>query len=73
MTDPLKICISSPPDRERLVAEIFFGDEQWAELNQEGETLVLEFYPKADGNYWQLSFDEVIGALNDAKMRLAKT
>lgn len=37
MKDKHRICISSPPDREKLVAEIFFGDTQWAELNQEGE------------------------------------
>jgi hypothetical protein len=29
----IRICISSPPDREKLVAEIFVGDEQVAELN----------------------------------------
>jgi hypothetical protein len=50
-TKDMRICISSPPDREKLVAEIFFGDEQWAELNQESGTLELEFYPKPSSKF----------------------
>lgn len=69
----VRICISSPPDREKLVAEIFFGNEQWAELNQEAGTLKLEFYPRRNGQFWQLSLAEVLEALNQAKMRLADT
>lgn len=71
MTKEFRICITSPPDREKLVAEIFFGNEQWAELNQEEGTLKLEFYPRPNGKFWQLSFDEVMEALNEAKRRLA--
>jgi hypothetical protein len=70
MTKELRICISSPPDREKLVAEIFFGNEEWAELNQEDGTLRLEFYPRPNREYWQLSLDEVLEALNEAKKRL---
>lgn len=66
-----RICISSPPDREELVAEIFFGAEQWAELNQEGLQMELEVYPRRDGRPWQLSYEEVITALTEAKSRLA--
>lgn len=65
-----RICISSPPDREKLVAEIFFDNEEWAELNQEDETLKLEFYPRPNGEFWQLSWDEVIAALQEARKRL---
>jgi hypothetical protein len=76
MTDKrFTVYISSPPDREKLVAEILFGDreyqEQWAELNQEDGTLRIEFYPKLDGQFWEFSFDEVMEALNGAKKRLA--
>ena len=65
-----RICISSPPDREKLVAEIFFDDKQWAELNQEDGTLQLEFYPLPTGEFWQLGWDEVISALEQARYRL---
>lgn len=70
MSENYRLCISSPPDRERLVAEIFFGDQQWAELHQEGPELVLEIYPRRDGKPWQLSFEVVTSALADARKRL---
>ena len=36
MVEPIRVDLASPPDRERLVAQIMIGDEQWAEINQEG-------------------------------------
>src|SRR5262249_46670918 len=74
MSKKFTVYISSPPDREKLVAEILFGDreyqEQWAELNQEDATLRIEFYPKRDGQFWEFRFDAVMEALNEAKRRL---
>jgi len=66
----LNISISSPPDREKLVAEIFFDNEQFAELNQDGENLCVEFYPRQDNQAWQLEFDQVVFAFAEAKKRL---
>jgi hypothetical protein len=54
MENIYRICISSPPDRKKLVAEIFFGDFQWAELNLEGEETQLEIYSKPDRTSWNL-------------------
>ena len=65
-----RICISSPPDREKLVAEIFFGREEWAEINQEGDVLMVEFYTKENGEFWQVSFDDAVQTLQAAKLRL---
>lgn len=62
--------ISSPPDREKLVAEISFNNCQWAELNQEGTELQLEFYPRPDGKPWNISLQAVEEALKAAKERL---
>ena len=65
------IDISSPPNRQKLVADIMFGDrsycEQWAELNVEDGTLRIEFYPRRDGRFWEFSFGEVMDALNQAE------
>jgi hypothetical protein len=69
-TDDMRIRISSPPDREKLVAEIFCGNEQWAELNQESNTLTLEIYPRRDGKPWDFSFNKALSALQDAQRRL---
>ena len=39
-----KIEISSVPDRENLVAEIWYNEILVAEINQETEKLEIEFY-----------------------------
>lgn len=70
MANQFRICISSPPDRGKLVAEIFFGDEQWAEVSQETESLEVEFYPRATREYWRLSLTDVIESLNEARLKL---
>lgn len=70
MADTFRICISSPPDRDKLVAEIFFGDVQWAEINQEEDTLQIEFYPRPDGQPWRISFVDAVTALEHAKQRM---
>jgi N-acetyl-beta-hexosaminidase len=40
-----KIEITSVPDREKLVAEIWFGKVFLAEISQDNENLEIEFYP----------------------------
>ena len=70
MNNKITISISSPPHRERLVADIFVGNIQWAELNQENGVLTLEFYPRPDGKWWQLDYASVMQALQLAKERL---
>jgi hypothetical protein len=70
MDEKLRICISSPPDRERLVAEIFFGSNQLAELNQEDGSLQVELYPRSDGAFWYVGLEEILQALIEAKQRL---
>lgn len=65
-----KVSIASPPDRKKLVAMVDCGDEQWAEVNQEGKDLAVEFYPRRDGKPWIFPLDEALDALNRAKARL---
>ena len=45
----LTVQIASVPDRDNLVAELWYGDEQWGEISQETENLRLEIYPRASG------------------------
>lgn len=65
-----RISISSPPDRESLVAEVFVGSEQLAEVNHEHGMWSVEFYPRASGEPWRLPFDAALRVLQDAKNRL---
>lgn len=65
-----RISIASPPDREKPVAEIFYANIQWAELNQEGLELSLEIYPQPDGRPWRVSYAEVVEILQEARRQL---
>ena len=66
----IRVNLISPPDREKLAAEIMCDDEQWAEVHQEKKELSLEVYPRQDGQPWRLSYDEALAALQAAKRRL---
>lgn len=70
VNEKMRICISSPPDRENLVAEFFLGDEQWGELNQEGSALTLEIYPKRSGGPWVLDFNEFLSTIDEGQRLL---
>ncbi len=65
-----RICISSPPDREKVVAEIFFGPNQWAEINQEQAGLQIEYYQRPDGKPWTMDFEIAASVMIDAKQAL---
>lgn len=67
-----EVAISSPPDREYLVAEVFFGSEQFAEINQETGLLVVEIYPRRNGKPWTLSFRDVIESFEEAQRELLR-
>jgi hypothetical protein len=71
-TNKYKIYISSPPDRSKLVAEIFFDNVQWAEINQENGAFEVEFYPRPDGKPWKIDYSEAIDALSESKSKLIK-
>ncbi|WP_455872864.1 hypothetical protein [Rhizobium yanglingense] len=69
----LIIEITSPPDREDLVAEIWAGDEIFAEVSlKESNAAVVEFYPRQSGEPWITDLDEITQALNQSKQRLRK-
>ena len=64
------ICLSSPPDRESLVADIICNNEQMMEVNQENNFVNVELYPRQDGRPWVISYDQLLDLLNDAKNKL---
>lgn len=72
MDDPFQISISSPPDREKLVAEILFNGVQWAEINKEHGRFEIEFHPRPDRRPWRLDYKVAIRALENAKQRLSE-
>jgi hypothetical protein len=71
MKPGLTIEIASVPDRDQLVAEIWAGQDQFAELRHEGGSLVLQVFAPPNGGAWDLAFEQVMSALATAKERLA--
>jgi hypothetical protein len=72
MKESPRISISSPPDRKYVVADIFFGETQWVEINCEDLIFRVEFYARPDGEPWRIEFDDAVAALNEAKQRLER-
>ena len=70
MSTAWRITIASPPDRDKLVAEIFFGNQQWAEINQEKGVLEAEFYSRSDGQSWRIALPDAYAALQEAERLL---
>lgn len=65
-----RICIAKTPDRTKPVADIFFEDTQWAEVNQDGPELQIEFFPGPNHQPWHLSPAATESALQLASERL---
>lgn len=63
----MEIAIEGPPDRDRLVATIFYNDEQWAEVNSDAGQLTVELYPRSSGEPWVLPYGDALEALKTAR------
>jgi hypothetical protein len=60
----LRIIISSPPDRDAVVAELWQEDEQVAELRQDTSGLRLELYDSRSLSCRDLDYSEFMTALS---------
>ena len=67
-----QIIIASLPDRERVVAEIYYNNMHWAEISQEGKEPLIQFYPHPHEKWWEFSYAEAIQVLEQAKNKLFK-
>lgn len=65
-----RITIASLPDREQLVAEIIYDGIQWAEISQEADELIIQFYSHPKKKFWEFPYDEAMKALEKAKNKL---
>lgn len=64
-----KIEIASVPDRENLVAEVWFKDNLLCEINTENQLLEIEFYFTKDSMH-KFNYCSFIETLNIAKEKL---
>ena len=67
--EKFRITVASLPDRERLVSEIIYDGVQWAEISQETDDLIVQFYSHPRQRYWKFNLDEAIEALENAKTK----
>jgi hypothetical protein len=65
-----RILIASVPNREQLVAEIYYDNEYWAEISQEEDDLVVQFYSHPTEKYWTFPFEEALKVLEQARNNL---
>jgi len=70
MLNNFRITVVSLPDRENLVAEVFYDNEQWVEISQETDDLMIRFYEPPQGDHWIFSYREATAALETAKNKL---
>jgi hypothetical protein len=70
MNNEYRINVISLPDREYVVAEIFYGGFQWVEINQEEEEMKIQFYPHPNQPFWEFNLEDALKALAEAKQRL---
>jgi len=69
--DPFEILIASPSDRENLVAEIYFENQQVAEIWYEvSSKLSVDLFPKPDGGPWSFDLTAFRGVLEAAAVHL---
>lgn len=67
----LTIELASVPDRDDLVAEIWLGTAQLAEVRQEEQALRVQLYPSENGRPFDLPLEDLVAALVMAKARLS--
>jgi len=62
--------LTSVVDRDDLVAEIWFGQELFAELRYESGNARLQVYSAPEGGHWDLPHEELQAALQQARDKL---
>lgn len=63
-----RIVVASLPDREHCVCEIYYKQNEWAEISQENEEIMIQFYAHPEG-YWEFPIDVALEVLIFAKKK----
>jgi hypothetical protein len=71
INDDFEIVLASVPDKEHLVAEIWYKNEYFCELSQENpESATLEIYPRRSGGPWSFGYTQAMSVIEKARERL---
>ena len=64
--------VTSPPDRERLVFEVWYDDQQVAEISNEPSSgMRIEIYSYELGQAWSFDLTELLGLLDYGRSALS--
>ena len=64
------IKIVSDTSREKVFAEIYYNNEEWAEISQEEEKPLIAFFRPIHKKYWEFPLDEALDVIEKAKKEL---
>jgi hypothetical protein len=68
--ESFSIIIANDTERERVFAEIYYKNEQWAEISIEGDLPLLELFSPINRKFWEFPLDEALQTLEIAKKKL---
>ncbi len=61
-----------PPENTFLIAEIYYGDEHWAELNTEHNHLQVVFFARQNGEPWRFPLTDVFSVLQTTELEIRR-
>lgn len=62
--------IASDTRKEKIFVEVFYGDDQLAEISQEGPAPMLVLLRPSSAKYWEFPLEEALEAFQEAKKSL---
>lgn len=62
--------IASDTSKEKVFVEVFYDNDQLAEISQEGEEPMLILLPPSNAKYWEFPLNEALEAIEEAKKSL---
>jgi hypothetical protein len=65
-----RITVGSLPNKDNLVADIFYENIQVAEISQEANELLIQIYFYKNKDYCEFSLDEFQKVIEKAKQKL---
>ena len=73
MSDKMSITIASDVIRDVMLAELYHGNEQWAEVVDDpaASGLTIRIFPSEQGTGYVFDFEEMLAILQQARARLA--
>lgn len=70
-TPRIEVILTSPPDREHLVTELWINNIIFCEVSQDQGKPMIEIYPRPDKETWCIEANLLLASLSKAVGRLA--